>query len=345
MRIFFYLALVLSGNLFDCCNLGRADEIVTNSASSTNEGQSFEPIMKLFEKKHFYAVDKLYQKKLGVYTLVGSTLKQRNTIFLLVAKSLVTTNNTHGTNSIGIHRIELDWEALELLNRLNEDNSITTPEVIPYLIEALDISDVVPRIDYSGIIIQILGKMTKHETGYVNGDDHFFQRNHKAIMVWWRTWWQENKDKHPVLDADLEKTLRDEILKIDEEIKQAKLTPNFWWDGSASHEILDRDINFWDGDKDFLFTFYYGHSPGFGARGAEYFSYPSDDVLYLRGDFLTKDFQEKDQSNNRVTLSGKEFPMQEIFHKTVKDTDIEIKVEIATTNTALINVLQGKLNK
>ena len=60
---------------------------------------------------------------------------------------------------------------------------------------------------------------------------------------------------------------------------------------------------------------------------------------------LTKNLQFGKNDISSETYPGQDIPAQEILRETVKGTGIEIKVEILTTNIALINILRDKLNK
>jgi hypothetical protein len=359
------LALVLGGGLLGCFDDVHADEIITNSPALANSEQDYESLLRLVEQKKFQAAQELYyqyHRKNG-----GFALEQRNAVFLLAAKSLVMINRASGINQPDATGVELNTAALYFMNTLAcsynyvsvldgityADCVSTTPEVIPYLIIALQAAEAGDSrfIDQkSKIILQILHHLTRREIGYVNGDDHYFERHHEAVIDWWQDWWRQNKNRHPVFDVALEKNLRDEVLKIDEKIGKTKPTPNFRWDSSTRFE-LEHAGNFYTGNewnggpKNSVFRYEYGHVPGNFAMGGGYFPERGADVLYIHGEFLTKWLPEKEEPIYGTTISGKKFPMQEIFSKTVEGTGIAIKVQITTTNAALINILREKLNE
>jgi len=345
-KLILCLALVLSGGL-----IGIAQQF-TNSPALTNSEQNFKSLVKLVEQKRFYPALDFYWQQKGIFSQ-----DQRETVFLLAAKMLVTTNDAK--LNIG----EVNEDSLAFLNNLVEnvyftvqdgvtyrDYGITNSEAIPYLIAALtDVKNGDSRLVHtdSELIIQILNRLTGRNTGFVNGNDHFFATNYLAVTDWWQDWWRQNKNRHPVFDVALEEILRNEILKLDEKIMNAKPTPYFGWDSTTRFE-LENNISLYsgrvDGPPNSAFTFYYGHSPGSGAKGGGYAPDWGDDVLCVRGKFLTRDLFLKDEPPYG-TLFHKKFPMQEIFSETVAGTGIAIKVQIATTNTALINVLRNELNK
>jgi hypothetical protein len=317
--------------------------------------------MKLVEKKDFYGAENLYWKENGAFAQ-----EQRNAVFVSAAESLVMANGTP-TNKAGTYLNAFDGGALSFMNSMvayydyvtlsngttYNDCGITTAKAIPYLIEGLKVVGTGdPRFidQYSQIIIQILGKLTRRNTGYVNGYGHFFERNHEAVIKWWQEWWQENKERHPVFDANLEIILRDAVLKIEEEVTQAKPNRTFQWDGGARF-ALEQHGDFYSGNEwnggspNSAFTFSFGHSQEGGAKNGTYAPELGDDVLYIRGEFLTKGLAGKDGPAHGTSFSGQKFPMQEIFSETVNGTGIAIKVQIATTNTALLRVLGEKLKK
>jgi hypothetical protein len=355
MKLLLCLALVLSGGFI---GIAHALEF-TNSPALTNSEQNFQSLVKLVEQKQFYPARNFYWQQKGVFSQ-----DQRNAFFLSAAESLVMTNEMPENKARTI-LAGIDIGALEFMGSLlgdhdyiregisYKDHGITTSEAIPCLIEGLQVvENEDPRFidQHSGAIINTLWCLTRRNTGFVNGNDHFFERNHEAVISWWWKWWQENKDRHPVFDANLEIILRDEVLKIDEKIRQAKPTPDFHWDSSARFE-LEHNGNFYSGNewnggpKNSVFMYDYGHMPGNIAMGGGYFPERGADVLYIHGEFLTEWLPEKSEPIYGTTFSGQKFPMQNIFSETVKGTGIAIKVQITTTNTALIKILREKLKE
>jgi hypothetical protein len=321
----FPLALCVAG--FALSNVVRADELSTNSVAQTNFLPGFDSLSKLAEQGQFSVF-------FNSNVIDSLTSAQCNQIAIIGAKSLVATNETNGAHSS-------PYDALMLLQALNAHRLIQTPEVIPYLIDRLSMTT---REDPNFINYDLLNLLNSLTGRNVSFDSHGDVTNQLAIADWWQNWWQENKDLHPLYDKQLETILRNEILATDAKITEAKPRPNFVWDSSA-HFLLQNNGRVDDGGErnggpsDTLFTFYYGHSPSGGAKSGGYFP-PSDDILYLCGEFLTKNPGETDKPLYGVTLGNKKFLMHEISSRTIPGTGIAIKVETATTNVALVNVLR-----
>jgi hypothetical protein len=350
-KILLCLALVLSGGFV---SIASAIEF-TNSPALTNSEQNFQSLVKLVEQRQFYPAHDFYWQQKGIFSQ-----DQRNAIFLLAAKMLIITNDAK------LHLDQVDESDLHFLGDLlladyftvqdgvtYRDYGITNSEGIPFLITALtDVTNEDPRlVDMDAkLIIQELKTLTRRDTGYINGNDHFFTKNYQAVTAWWQDWWRQNKNRHPVFDVDLEKILRSDVLKLNEKIMRVKPTPNFHWDSSARFE-LEHAGNFYTGNewnggpKNSVFMYEYGHMPGNIAMGGGYFPERGADVLYIHGEFVTEWLPENDEPIYETSISGKRFPMQEVFSETVEGTGIAIKVQIATTNTALVNVIREKLKE
>ncbi|HEV2329751.1 MAG TPA: hypothetical protein VGY56_13295 [Verrucomicrobiae bacterium] len=321
------LVLILNGSRIALPNVVRADEASTNSVAQTKSLPGFDSLSKLARQRQF----SIFFNSNVVDSL---TPEQCNQIAIIATKSLVATNETSGANSA-------QYDALMLLQALNDHRLIQTPEVIPYLIDRLSVTT---REDPNFInydLLYLLNNLTGRNVGF---DSHGDVTNQLAIADWWKNWWQENKDLHPLYDKQLEAILRNEIFATDAKITEAKPTPDFAWD-SSTHFLLQNNGRVGQGGernggpRDTLFTFYYGHSPGGGFKSGGYFP-PSDDVLCLCGEFLTKNPGETDEPLYGVTSGNKTFLMQEVSSRTVPATGIAIKVEIATTNVALVNFLR-----
>ncbi|HEV2453770.1 MAG TPA: hypothetical protein VGY98_05890 [Verrucomicrobiae bacterium] len=329
-RKLIYFTLVLGGAL--ACRGLRA-ETVTNSPAWTNSPA----LMNLARAGNFYGAEVFFNKKRGAFPP-----DERNAVFLLAAQSLSTTNA--GTALEFMSSMLDDYIAVS--NGITyQDHGITSKNAIPYLIENLKAD-----VGFEETI-EILRELTRRNGGFVNGNDFFFVKNPQAVVDWWKNWWRQDQERHPIFDADLEMLLRGEVLKLDDKIVQASVgvpdkTGYLRWD-SGTRFVLEHDGRMYSGeewkDPDSVFTFYYGHFPGGGFKSGGYFPQMGDDVLRIRGEYLTKDLFSTNEPP-QGDIPGESFPMQEIFSETIQGTDIAIKVEIATKNKALITALKEGLN-
>jgi hypothetical protein len=350
-KLILCLALVLSGGLFGCATTdSRSGQ---TASSSNNPKPSFESVQKMFEQNDWQSLEKVDAK-----IIKNFNSKQRNAIAVLAAKAFAeSVASTNITDEVQIRPVNpvtglpialhfgMELVSFEILSDLEEDNAITTKDIIPYFIQGLGDDD----FDQLQCSLSLLGNLTgrvRSPNSYIYESYDFLETNRPAIVDWWRNWWQENQDKHPIFDADLKKILRQEVLKIDKQIMRAS-PPDTWPDNGA--EIIRGSdwqskwpqTDSYQVDGNSVFVFWYDNIPGSGtgyidpARG--------DNSLCIRGDFLTKSLQFG--TNEVSSATSPDQKMQEIFHETVKGTGIELKVNILTTNTALINVLRDKLNK
>ncbi len=77
---------------------------------------------------------------------------------------------------------------------------ISEPAVIPYLIEALESREwPVRQTAYSSLVM-----LTERRTGeqWLSGATSDVSARQEAVG-WWKKWWQTNKDKRPIVDAEL----------------------------------------------------------------------------------------------------------------------------------------------
>jgi hypothetical protein len=296
-KILLLLVLVLVGVWFGCSTTPNRPR------AAGPPDQSFQSLMKLFDQKYpdYVAMIGLYKKQLGTLTLA-----QRNAFALQVAKSLVTTNETQQTNSTGHPGGQIDTDAVFLLHMVDEfrsphdmpeiisseDCSITTPEIIPYLIEALDAqeTDVGGEHGFGGDhaqIIGILGRFTEHHAYFSYAGGKFSESNHKAVVDWWRDWWRDNKDKHPMFDSDLVKLISGEYAKVERTIKEVAPVN---WDGNNFYE-LEHPVSagdYLDPMGPSANWIWYARSPGGGLLNL-YRVTAGDDIICISWDFLDRD--------------------------------------------------------
>jgi hypothetical protein len=347
-KLLLCLALVLSGGLFGCStNAPYSDQ--TALATSSNSKPSFESVQRMFEQKDWKSLEKV-----DVKTIENFNLKQRNAIVVLAAKEFA--GNDESTNGEFLDYTAINqatgmpnslpagmkWVSFEILDALDMNQAITTPDVIPYFIQNLENNDYDTVVYSLEFLISLTGRQTGFQIDYIKYDNNSLSKNQKVIADWWRNWWRENKDKHPVFDMDLKKILCREVLKIDKQI--IRVSPPDTWPDDSAEKIRGND---WQGnwprvDDNTVFTFWYDDIPGSGTGFID--PVRGDNSLCIRGDFLTKILQFGTSEVSSATSPDQNIPMKEIFHETVKGTGIEIKVEILTTNTALINILRDKLN-
>lgn len=356
MNAFLLCLALLAVGLFrftDKTDASESHQTHFNGESSSNS------IIRYLKKDDVDSATRLYYQKLGFLSL-----EERNAIFLRAAQLLVMTNNN---DDVIAGSDKINYGDLEFMTQLSlmsypdhpgaisyKNRSITTPDAIPYLINALA-NSTGPE---PAFILKILQTMTRRSRGFADGEEPFFEQNRKAIVHWWQKWWRENYDKHPVFDEDLDKVIRREMLKIDHSIKRGPVI----WDSPESYQLEHGEWSY-PTLNPMLYGSYspilYGHAGpitgGANFKNGSYSADMGDDVLCLSWDFATQDlvFSNNDSGKNIKmpdsfpvkAIFGNKVPAREIFHETIPGTGIEIKVEIASTKTELINNLRTVLNR
>lgn len=106
----------------------------------------------------------------------------------------------------------INMAAAEILRSLAEKRLITDPRVLPGLIGGLDHRD---RTWVGQKCFYALKSLTRRTTG-----EAYWGRlapdgaTHAETVRWWQEWWRAQAGKHPVFDAALEATARDEVLRL-----------------------------------------------------------------------------------------------------------------------------------
>lgn len=208
--------------------------IHTHAEEATNAGS----VVKAFEERNLAEIQGIRPR-----SSEGFSLKERNEVALAAAKSLSIKEyiGAIGTDSIYRHftkphkqdspqeaecrrQLGINWSAASLLQHLAEERMIDDPKVVPYLIDALDHPD---RYRVGQKCFYALTALTRQESG-----DIYWARlvpdakQHAEICRWWKDWWKQNKEKHPIFDAELETLARKRVLQLTRIVAE-NLRPRF----------------------------------------------------------------------------------------------------------------------
>ena len=202
------------------------------------EAISLSAIVKMFEERDLRAIQNTPPQ-----VIAKLSLKERNEAAVAAAKSLSIKNyiGAIGTNSINTHftkppaqdspeeaecrkQLGINWSAASLLQHLAEHRTINDPRILPLLIDGLDHPD---RGFVGQKCFYALKRLTYHQSG-----DAYWGRlvednaRHQEIVSWWRSWWQDKKDRHPVFDQDAETRSRTLVMDLARRI-EAKIKPSY----------------------------------------------------------------------------------------------------------------------
>jgi len=121
--------------------------------------------------------------------------------------------------------------AADVLRDLAEQRLITTPAVIPYLIEGLKHSN---RHSIGVSSFQALSYLTLRRSGYGvlypdGGPTSSFNKDEvkrAEAVAWWERWWRKNKNRHPVFDVEVEARTREAFLRVATLVEE-RIKPGF----------------------------------------------------------------------------------------------------------------------
>lgn len=127
------------------------------------------------------------------------------------------------------HDAPLQGRRLDLLRDLSNEKLLTEPRVIGPLIEVLDRAAPEPpappvvitpdNATNISVALQILLQTTRRDCGdAVRSGREKRPEKVREIVAWWIRWWAANKDRHPMVDAELEKTLKQRIAAIESQL-------------------------------------------------------------------------------------------------------------------------------
>jgi hypothetical protein len=212
--------------------------VLMSNCVVTEEKLDFRVIVKMFADRDLTSIQSIRPQ-----SIEDLALDQRNQVALAAAKSLSVKKYIEaiGDDSIYKHftkpstqespaetecrkQLGINRSSASLLQHLAEKRMINDPGILPYLIEALDHPD---RHWVGQKCFYALKYLTRQESG-----DIYWARlvsdekKHAEIHKWWQDWWQRNREKHPIFDADLETLARREVLRLARSIDE-NLKPRF----------------------------------------------------------------------------------------------------------------------
>jgi hypothetical protein len=119
------------------------------------------------------------------------------------------------------------WQNLEDLCR---HRLVTEPRIIPILLERLKKPRPGNESDEIRMTLQSLSAMTRRMSYAQRFESMRLYRSGPAgrgqVIQWWESWWQNNKDKHPVYDYEVDQKLKRELLRVERTIEQ-EVKPDF----------------------------------------------------------------------------------------------------------------------
>jgi hypothetical protein len=224
----------------------------------------------------------------------------------------------------------------ELLSYASEKQYITDASVIPYLIDAVDH----PDTSCVGNVFGALARLTRHRTGYRGVAQS--GKMDDAAEVWWRDWWEANRNKHPVFDLDLEKRTKTEWLRVSTLI-ESSMAGEFAVFGA--YHVGKMETAAVAGDSSPLFDLCYEPCLfanmwwGAGPR-------PDDNLwISVSAGFCSCDLPESQRGWAREESKPRavKLPVGTIYNRVLPGTDVAIRVRVATDSEAIVSALTKAL--
>ena len=233
------------------------------------------------------------------------------------------------------------WAAL-LFYFISQHMMTTNAEVIPYLIEGL----AHPDHPIASRCWRALYEWTGHSSGEgvlsrLPGGP--LESLRQPSIDWWRKWWGQNKNKHPILDRSLEERVWREFVRTarkvgdlppefgpemapyapptDEPIKLDYINPLFTLP-------LETYLNDWWSPRRYLLV-----------NGTWTNVLVHEVYLLVHAGFKTKDIA-AGPSREKANPLSKKAPLEEVFSGVLKGTDIAVEVKVATEDVRLVRALK-----
>lgn len=206
------------------------DVQATTSAAAAGVTDEFQAILATVPTKSgkVYGVERL--------DLEALSEEKRNELAVATAKALAEQERFGEWLSLVNQKPRRGSFAADLLVALSNKGYITTPDVIPHLIERMKHADNEPYNVTSDLIpylvpnyiagkkyqycwnsgmscLRILAHLTQHQSGLFGRQPEDFEDDawRRRIIDWWEKWWTQNKSQHPLFDTALEKRTRQEV--------------------------------------------------------------------------------------------------------------------------------------
>lgn len=211
--------------------------LVLTSVVRSQEPERLTVILQAFEQR-----DGLFISRLHIREMEALPLEARNQVALAAARSLsikeyldrvrdtpsgldLTIPGNEDSPEKAEYRRQwgINRSAAGILRDLSEKRLINDPRVLPLLIDALEH----PERAVAGPCYQALEDLTRHpcdDKHWTRGE--WDQARHARIVTWWREWWKQNKDRHPVFDLDLEERARSQVLRLSQ-IVEREIKPQY----------------------------------------------------------------------------------------------------------------------
>jgi hypothetical protein len=118
------------------------------------------------------------------------------------------------------HRPAADYQAADTLRRLCESRMISDARVIPYLIDALSHrNDLVAEASYEALRF-LTHRMV--DAGAPSLPMRGSREVKERVISWWKQWWEEKKDNHPIFDVATEEKAKAAVLNVLKSVEKLK---------------------------------------------------------------------------------------------------------------------------
>ncbi len=355
---FLCLALVLSGGVFDCSRIVRADEAVAKTVSS-NTDLSFESLLnaafpgRQLHELNLYGPDarQLSSERWNQLAVAAAReLSLQTTNGLVITKETVAglPNGSLATDSpeqAALRR--LCWsneEQMTFLRDASNNRLFNDAGVIGPLIAMLDYpgEKTIIRQEAAQILCQLTLRGRPEQTQiylYVDGENNPKRPQYAA---WWREWWAKNKSKHPVFDSTVEALVSNRIagieLQLDKDVAKNYSELNYLKPKYIRFDVHPVNVIDVRVDSSILSAIGSRTAPDGTWREAG-----EEDHIYLRitAGFITPPFSPVSDDTPKRWQSLK----KEVFRETIPDTDIVITVQAASKDAEFVRQVRACLAK
>lgn len=224
-----------------------------------------------------------------------------------------------------------DFAAVMALRSLTMLRVVNEPQIIPHLIDALDHR-------YEGVAKlahETLRLLTRRLWFAGNPSKRVYHEFDEQLKVWWKEWWRQNKDKHPVFDVPLEDRAKSEVKRIALSIENLK--PKY---SELAMFNLPEDLRY----SYTLPMFRIESNPANRSVSVPGLDLKKQAFVEVVCNFESTDPDGKTvgerDGDHRVTYPSN---IVDVFYQKLEGTDIFVRVRVGTSNTNLIENLKSTL--
>jgi hypothetical protein len=231
-------------------------------------------------------------------------------------------------------------ELVELLCDMENQNLINDPGVIGPLIEMLDYPGT--KTSVRGEAAQVLSQLTKRT--WAPNHWQWDGERHGQFVAWWRTWWVQNHDKHPVFDSDIEAWAQARVatiaLQLHDDFQDYYEINGFVVPDHVQRGVIDPQIAFIGVNTAGLQQAVMRSTDDGKPRIAGKNDYVS---LRIAAEFATPP---PNRRPDERTASGIDnAPNEEVLHEILPGTDVLITVQAASKDAAFLPRVRASVSK